>query len=75
MIKLTKLNGSEFYLNCDLIETIQENPDTTIHLTTGPLYIVKESAQEVLRLAIEYHQKTLSNILYQGFTGEKPSNE
>ncbi len=30
MIILKKLNGEEFVLNSDLIETIMETPDTTI---------------------------------------------
>ena len=30
MIMLKKLNGEEFVLNCDMIELIMENPDTTI---------------------------------------------
>lgn len=71
MILLTKLNGTEFVLNCDLIETIYENPDTTIHLTNGPLYIVRESMAEVVHKAVEYHRNTLSNILYNGYAGEK----
>ena len=33
MIILKKLNGEEFVLNSDLIETIMETPDTTILLT------------------------------------------
>ena len=41
MIELTKLNGVRFVLNEDLIETVQENPDTTIVLTNGNLYIVQ----------------------------------
>lgn len=70
MITLTKLNGQEFVLNCNLIETIYENPDTTIHLTNGPLYIVKETRDEVLRKAIEYHKQTYSGLLTKGFAGE-----
>lgn len=66
MIKLTKLNGTEFVLNCDLIETIFENPDTTIHLTNGPLYIVKESADEVVTRALNYHRQIFKNILHTG---------
>lgn len=72
MIRLTKLNGSEFVLNCNLIETIMENPDTTIHLTNGPLYIVSESKEEVVRRAIEYHRSTFSNLILGGASGEKP---
>ena len=66
MIQLTKLNGTEFILNSDLIETIYENPDTTIHLTNGPIYIVKESRDEVLKKAIEYQKMIFSNLLGTG---------
>ena len=32
MIILTNLRGTEFVLNCDLIEMVTSNPDTTITL-------------------------------------------
>ena len=35
MIIVSDLRGDEFTLNCDLIETISENPDTTMRLTNG----------------------------------------
>lgn len=57
MIILTKLNGVLFTLNDDLIETMSENPDTTISLTNGNLYIVKESMEEVIKKSIEYRQQ------------------
>ena len=57
MVTLTKLNGTKFVLNDELIETIQENPDTTISLNNGIYYIVKESMQEVVDLIIEFRQK------------------
>ncbi len=57
MIVLTKLNGVSFVMNCDLIETITENPDTTITLTNGNLYIVKERMQEVLDKTKAYKQQ------------------
>lgn len=74
MITLTKLNGTEFVLNCNLIETIYENPDTTIHLTNGPIYIVQEPRDEVLKRAVEYHRQTYRSIITQGFASEKPSD-
>lgn len=43
MIKLNNLRGGAFVLNCDLIETISENPDTTIRLVNGQIYIVHET--------------------------------
>lgn len=63
MIVLTKLNGVPFSLNCDLIETISENPDTTIHLTNGNLYIVKETMHEVVAKAIEYKRHTYPDFM------------
>lgn len=56
MIELTKLNDAPFVLNSDLIETIEENPDTTIKLTTKNLVIVKESMVEVVNKVIEYRR-------------------
>jgi flagellar protein FlbD len=54
MIKLTKLSGKDFILNAGLIETVESNPDTTLTLTTGKKFIVKEPADEVVRKTVEY---------------------
>ena len=43
MITLTKLDRSNketFVLNCDLIEIIEERPDTTIRLLNGNHFVV-----------------------------------
>jgi flagellar protein FlbD len=64
MIQLHRLNGSEIVLNDNHIETIEETPDSVITLTNDRKYIVTESAEEIIRLIIEYHrkiQKKLSN--------------
>lgn len=57
MITLTKLNGVPFSLNDELIETISENPDTTINMTTKNFYIVKESTEEVIDKIVEFRRK------------------
>ncbi|MGN0620661.1 MAG: flagellar FlbD family protein [Porcipelethomonas sp.] len=54
MIILTKLNGQKFALNDELIETVQENPDTTIKLSNGNVYIVEEPLVTVMDLIKEY---------------------
>jgi len=58
MIILTKLNDSPFVLNSDLIETIEENPDTTIKLTSKNIIIVKETMQQVVDKVIEFRRAT-----------------
>jgi len=63
MIILTKLNGIQFVLNCDMIETISENPDTTIILTNGNIHIVKETMQQIIEKTVEYRRKIFSDLL------------
>ncbi len=43
MIKVTRLNGKNFMLNAEIIETLEETPDTVITLVDGKKYVVKES--------------------------------
>ena len=56
MIKLTKLNGQKVLVNCDLIELVEETPDTVVSFTTGRKIIVKESRQEVKNLVKSYRK-------------------
>lgn len=58
MIYLTKLNGTPFVLNADLIEVIEENPDTTIRLVNKNYLIVRESMEEVVKKVIQYRRET-----------------
>ena len=48
MITVTRLNGPAFALNPDLIERIEETPDTVIHLVGGTNYVVVESVEEIV---------------------------
>lgn len=54
MITVTRLNGRQFVVNADLIRTVESNPDTTIQLINGDHFIVTESMERVVELAIEY---------------------
>ncbi len=62
MIMLTKLDGTTFALNSDLIETIVENPDTTIHLTIKKFYIVRETMEEIIEKVIQF-RKEINGVL------------
>lgn len=56
MIEVTKLNGEKLGINSDLIETVEETPDTVLTFSSGKKIIVKESRQEVRNLVILYKQ-------------------
>ncbi len=57
MIKLTKFQGKEFYINSDLIETIEETPDTMLTLITGKKITVQESIDEVVNMIILFRKE------------------
>jgi len=58
MIALTRFDGSRFYINADLIEVVESNPDTHITLVNGHRYLVRESDADVVSLVIGYLQET-----------------
>ena len=56
MIELTRLNGTKILVNDQLIEVVEETPDTVISLVTGKKIIVKESRQDVKNLVKSYRK-------------------
>jgi flagellar protein FlbD len=48
MIELTRLNGSIYFVNPDMILMLEATPDTVISLTNGEKLIVKETPAEVI---------------------------
>ena len=60
MISLTRMNGTVFFLNPDLIQTVEATPDTVITLLSGTKFIVKDHPQEIAERFIDYRRKTLA---------------
>ncbi len=56
MIELTKMSGRKVLVNPELIELVEETPDTVILFTTGRKIIVKESRQEIKNLVKSYRK-------------------
>jgi len=63
MIVLHKLNGDEFILNSNHIETVEARPDTTITLTNDRKYLAKESVEEVLERVRAYHRSVFTGFV------------
>jgi len=61
MIKVTLLDGKNIFVNAELIETIQETPDTIITLTNGKKMIVLDDPQDLLQKIIAY-KRTIFGI-------------
>lgn len=54
MITVTKLNGKQLVINSDLIEFVEEIPDTIITLVNGTKIMVQESSEDVIRKVAEF---------------------
>ena len=57
MIHVTRLNGKSFVLNSDLIETMEETPDTVITLQGGNKYVVSEPTEVLTQRIYEFRQQ------------------
>lgn len=57
MIKVTKFSGDLIYINSNLIEFIEETPDTVITMTTGKKVIVKEDVETIVSRIVDYNRK------------------
>lgn len=60
MIQLTRLNGTEMYLNADLVAAVEERPDTVVTLVDGKHFVVTEPAAEVVGRITRYRAAVLA---------------
>jgi flagellar protein FlbD len=57
MIALTRLNGHPIMLNCDLIESLEETPDTVVTLVSGNKLVVRDAMRDVQQKIIDFKRK------------------
>lgn len=57
MIRVTRLNGSQFVMNAELIEAIEATPDTVVTLVNDHRYVVIEAVDEVIELVVSYKRR------------------
>ncbi len=64
MIIVSRLNGQRFVVNADLVERVEETPDTVLTLLDGRKYLVRESLQDVIDLVVDFRAQIL-RVSYQ----------
>ncbi len=57
MIRLTRLNSKPFVINADLINFLEETPDTLIVMANGDRIHVRESVDEVMDRTLAYRRQ------------------
>ncbi|HEY3375614.1 MAG TPA: flagellar FlbD family protein [Candidatus Aquicultor sp.] len=67
MVKLTRLDGSEFTINASLIEVVEAKPDTVVTLINNKRYMVKETPEEIAELISEFYRTSggLRLVVYE----------
>lgn len=62
MIEVSRLNGSIYFINPDLILTLEATPDTVITLTTGEKLMVRESPQELIDRFVTFKRRIVCEL-------------
>jgi flagellar protein FlbD len=57
VIPVTRLNGSRFYLNAELVESVEGTPDTIIALSNGTRIIVRERPEQIVEAILQYRRQ------------------
>jgi flagellar protein FlbD len=57
MVKITRLDGTEYYINPHQIESIEVHPDTTLLMLSGKHVIVREKVSVVIERIVEYRRR------------------
>lgn len=60
MIRLTRLNGTELFLNADLVATVEARPDTVVTLVDGKHFVVADSTDDVVMRVTRYRAAVLA---------------
>lgn len=62
MIKLTRIDGTEFYLNPDLIEVLEASHDTHVTLTNGHKYVCAESPELIVERIADFRRMSMGAV-------------
>jgi flagellar protein FlbD len=54
MIAVTRLDGTPIVVNVDVVQWIEETPDTVVALINGERLLVREAAGEIVRRAVAF---------------------
>ena len=65
MIKVTRLDGTEFHINPYQIECIEVRPDTALVMLSGKAYIVKEEVNTVLERTVAFHRNIRPSVVQE----------
>lgn len=69
LIQVSRLNNEVFYVNPDLIEFIEETPDTVISMESGRKLVVSQSCAEITESIVQYRHRVLQGLTIHDIGG------
>jgi flagellar protein FlbD len=63
MIKVTRLNGQEVYVNADLIMFLETSPDTVVTLENGKKLMAKESIPDLVDRIVAFKTRCMPKVV------------
>ena len=63
MIHLTRLNGKEIIINCEMIKAIESTPDTMLTLSTGEKIMIQETPEQVIEDTVLFKKRVFQEPL------------
>lgn len=71
MIQVTRLSGATYFLNAEMILSVEATPDTVISLVNHDKVVVKESVPQVISEFIHYKRLIHNPALELPYNGEE----
>ncbi|MCL2209965.1 MAG: flagellar FlbD family protein [Treponema sp.] len=65
MIKVNRLDGTEYYVNPHHIEYIEIRPDTVLVMLSGKTHIVRDQADDVLERIRVYRNRLGPHVVQE----------
>lgn len=62
MIRVSRLNGGALGLNADLIERIEQTPDTVVTLVGGKKLLVADTPDEIIERVVQFRATVLARV-------------
>ena len=62
MIQLTRIDGTVFYLNPDLMEIIEATHDTHVTLTNGHRYVCSDKPNDIIERIADFRRMSMGTV-------------
>jgi flagellar protein FlbD len=74
MLILTKINQAQIAVNPDLIQYMEETPDTVITMTNDEKVVVKESIAEIIEKVVSF-RRYVNNLVETEYERQRRTTE